>query len=151
MYYDPISPENRLEFYKIVEGFALAEKSTLRLNRELDVWGRKLAVPRSSQDGKVAIFTFRELCGNPLSAADYLEIVKQFEVVFIEDIPQLTLSQKDQVRPPRRCDHPGRIQTDRLQHPFCNPGSAVHSLHRRCVRVENEAPYPVLGPNNADL
>ena len=99
VYYDPISPENRLEFYKIVEGFALAEKSTLRLDRELDVWGRKLAVPRSSQDGKVAIFTFRELCGNPLSAADYLEIVKQFEAVFIEDIPQLTLSQKDQVRP----------------------------------------------------
>lgn len=98
VYYDPVSPENRLEFYKIVEGFALAENSTLRLNRELDVWGRKLAVPRSSQDGKVAIFTFRELCGNPLSAADYLEIVKQFEVVFIEDIPQLTLSQKDQAR-----------------------------------------------------
>lgn len=53
---------------------------------------------KSKGTGSVAMFTFEELCGDPLSAADYLEIVKNFDTVFISDIPNLSLSEKDKVR-----------------------------------------------------
>ena len=64
-------------------------------NRQLDVWGRKIIVPQSTS--KAASFTFSQLCDHPLSAADYLEIVKTFETVFIEDIPRLSFNERDQV------------------------------------------------------
>ena len=54
-------------------------------------------VKTSAGTGSVAMFTFEELCGDPLSAADYLEITKNFDTVFISDIPNLSLSEKDKV------------------------------------------------------
>lgn len=53
-------------------------------------------MPESSS--KVAKFNFHDLCGNALSAADYLEITKTFETVFVTDVPQLGLNVKDQAR-----------------------------------------------------
>jgi protein AFG1 len=105
VYYDPITPENRLEFHKVFEGFTAGRP--IVQNEVLEVWGRQLLVPKSTgvapQDGQaqkgdsVAMFTFQELCGHPLSAADYLEIVKNFDTVFITDLPRLSLSEKDKV------------------------------------------------------
>jgi protein AFG1 len=43
----------------------------------------------------VAKFHFDELCGNPLSAADYLEVTKTFGTVFVLDIPKMDLGKKD--------------------------------------------------------
>ncbi|KAH9927214.1 AFG1-like ATPase-domain-containing protein, partial [Fomitopsis serialis] len=43
-------------------------------------------------------FRFDELCGMPLSAADYLEIVKNFKTIFILDVPKMGMSQKDKAR-----------------------------------------------------
>lgn len=96
VYYSPADAANRLEFAKIFESFT--GDKPVNMTRTLDVWGRTLRIPRSA--GKVAYFTFSELCGQPLSAADYLEVVKTFDTVFIQDIPQLTLNEKDQVRLP---------------------------------------------------
>ena len=93
VYYSPADATNTLEFAKIFEGFTGDKR--IETTRELDVWGRKVHIPRCA--GKVAHFTFAELCGQPLSAADYLEIVNTFETVFIQDIPELTLNEKDQV------------------------------------------------------
>lgn len=53
-------------------------------------------MPESS--GSVAKFQFDELCGMPLSAADYLEIVKHFKTIFILDVPKMGLNQKDKAR-----------------------------------------------------
>ena len=44
------------------------------------------------------MFKFLELCGKPLSAADYLEITKTFDTIFLVDVPQLGLDTKDQAR-----------------------------------------------------
>jgi protein AFG1 len=44
------------------------------------------------------MFTFRELCGLPLSASDYLEITKEFETVFVTEVPRLGLETKDMAR-----------------------------------------------------
>jgi protein AFG1 len=38
-----------------------------------------------------------DLCGKPFSAADYLEITKQFGTVFLLDVPKMGLDRKDLV------------------------------------------------------
>ena len=45
----------------------------------------------------VARFSFTELCGRPLGAADYLGIAAAFHTVFITDIPRFTLNDINQV------------------------------------------------------
>lgn len=68
----------------------------MQRNRELQTWGRILRVPESTST--VAKFHFEQLCGQPLSAADYLEITKQFKTIFILDVPKMGLNQKDMAR-----------------------------------------------------
>ena len=63
--------------------------------RQLKIWGRNLTVPESS--GKVAKFTFTELCGQPLSAADYIELTRAFNTIFLLNVPKMDLNQKDMV------------------------------------------------------
>lgn len=82
---------------KLFHGFASADPNPdIKMNRKLPLWGRELTVPESS--GHVARFSFDDLCNHPLSAADYLEITKNFPTVFVENVPRLTLSERDQVR-----------------------------------------------------
>lgn len=65
------------------------------LNRTVESWGRKLVVPESTSN--VAKFDFEDLCGQPLSAADYIELTNQFGTIFVLNIPRMGLSQKDLV------------------------------------------------------
>ncbi|KAK9355693.1 AFG1-like ATPase-domain-containing protein [Lipomyces doorenjongii] len=60
------------------------------------IWGRELHVPKAS--GKVAQFTFEQLCGVPMSAADYLELARNYKAFVVTDIPILTLDNKDKAR-----------------------------------------------------
>jgi peroxisome-assembly ATPase len=74
---------------------AITGGSPIVIDRQLKIWGRHLTVPESS--GKVAKFTFTELCGHPLSAVDYLELTRAFNTIFLLDVPKMDLSQKDLV------------------------------------------------------
>jgi len=65
-------------------------------NRELHTWGRTITVPESTS--KVAKFEFGDLCGKPLSAADYIEVTKTFGTVFLLDVPKMGLDLKDKAR-----------------------------------------------------
>lgn len=96
MYFDPLTPENQAEIDKLFEAFADASGEDVVTDRTLDIWGRKLRIPESA--GTTARFSFQELCGKPLSAADYIEVTRAFETIFITDIPAMTLSQKDMAR-----------------------------------------------------
>lgn len=60
------------------------------------IWGRELKVPKAS--GKVAQFTFEQLCGQPMSAADYLELARNYQAFVVTDIPIMTMSNKDKAR-----------------------------------------------------
>ncbi|GAA97775.1 uncharacterized protein L969DRAFT_113509 [Mixia osmundae IAM 14324] len=94
VYFDPISHEHEREIEKLFEG--LTEDEPVVRRRQLDVWGRKLYVPESTN--RVAKFTFADLFAHALSSADYLEITKKFETIFVVDIPKLTFNQRDQAR-----------------------------------------------------
>lgn len=96
VYYHPLTPENREEIDKIFTAIATRENETISHSRRLKIWGRTLHVPASTSH--VARFSFDELCGQPLSAADYLELTKTFHTIFVLDVPKMNLDQKDKAR-----------------------------------------------------
>ena len=63
---------------------------------EIEVKGRK--IPVSEQAKGVARFTFRELCEQPLAAADYLAISERFHTIVLADIPTLTPEKRNEAR-----------------------------------------------------
>ena len=65
-------------------------------DRTISLWGRTIKVPYSSNS--VARFGFKDLCDRPLSAADYLEITNRFPTIFVEGVPNMGLSERDQAR-----------------------------------------------------
>lgn len=46
----------------------------------------------------MAKFNFEDLCGQPLSAADYIEITRNFGTLFVVNIPKMGVDRKDLVR-----------------------------------------------------
>ncbi|KAK4687105.1 peroxisome-assembly ATPase, partial [Tremellales sp. Uapishka_1] len=96
VYYHPLSPETKTEMQKLFQSLSSADSTKTITNRKLPLWGRNLIVPESSDN--VARFTFNDLCNKPLSAADYLEVTGMFGTVFVEDVPKMGLSEKDQAR-----------------------------------------------------
>lgn len=97
VYYHPLNDDNRREIIKLFNSFASSDPSDPPIrDRALNIWGRSLLVPESTS--KLAKFHFDDLCGQPLSAADYLEITKTFGTVFVLDVPKMGLDSKDKAR-----------------------------------------------------
>jgi len=59
----------------------------------LRVQGRSVPIPAAGRHTDVCRFTFEDLCGQALGAADYYAIAETFHTVFLENIPRLKLSQ----------------------------------------------------------
>ncbi|KAL1770432.1 lactation elevated protein 1 [Sigmodon hispidus] len=75
----------------------LAQKQNdLTRPRILKVQGRELQLNKAC--GTIADCTFEELCERPLGASDYLELSKNFDTVFIRNIPQFSLAKRTQAR-----------------------------------------------------
>lgn len=96
VYYDPLTKENTSEIDKIFNALAAMDGEEIKHGHRIHIWGRELRVPESTST--VAKFTFEELCGRPLSAADYLEVTKTFRTVFLTDVPKMNLDSKDKAR-----------------------------------------------------
>jgi cell division protein ZapE len=62
----------------------------------LQVQGRK--VHFAAAHGDILFTSFRELCGRPLGAADYLAIAREFNTLLISDIPQFSWENKDEAK-----------------------------------------------------
>jgi cell division protein ZapE len=62
----------------------------------LEVLGRKLGFPRAS--GGLLRASFDDLCVQPLGPADYLAIAQRFHTVFIEDLPRLDRTRRNEAR-----------------------------------------------------
>src|ERR1700730_8553969 len=59
---------------------------------ELALKGRSVRVPRAFMG--VARFSFHDLCEQPLSAADYLRIAREFHTVILDHIPVMTFDNR---------------------------------------------------------
>ena len=64
----------------------------------LRVQGRNVRISMAGKDDDIARFDFIELCGLPLGAADYQTIAQCFHTVFLDNIPELTLFEINQIR-----------------------------------------------------
>lgn len=95
VYFHPLTSENKTEVQKTFEALTAHDGPVVQ-NKKLEIWGRYLKIPDSSDN--VAKFDFAELCGKPLSAADYLEVTKKFRTIFVLDVPKMDLGQKDLAR-----------------------------------------------------
>jgi cell division protein ZapE len=62
----------------------------------LTVLGRKLPVPLAARH--VARFDFRDLCAQPLAAADYLSVAQHFDTVLLDHIPQMGPEMRNEAR-----------------------------------------------------
>ncbi|KAJ6539659.1 AFG1-like ATPase [Mycena capillaripes] len=95
-YHYPLSPQTKKTIDSIFDSLTGHRDDPVVHNRKLHIWGRALLVPASTSN--VAKFTFQELCGNPLSAADYLEITRVFGTVFLLDVWKMGVDRKDLAR-----------------------------------------------------
>ncbi len=84
------------------EKFMRWTRGQIEKNVELEVKGHKFLVRERGVNSGIAKFSFSDLCDKPLGAGDYITIGKTFHTVFIDDIPPLTLQERDQVLPPSR-------------------------------------------------
>jgi cell division protein ZapE len=64
--------------------------------REIPVLGRSLHVPQSAHG--CARFTFADLCEAPLGSPDYLALTSHFQTLFVERIPALKASQRNEAK-----------------------------------------------------
>lgn len=64
--------------------------------KDLHFLSRVLTIP-AQVDG-VAKMSFASVCAQPLSAADYIEIVKNFHTVILTDIPSMTMKHRAEAR-----------------------------------------------------
>ena len=62
----------------------------------LAVLGRQLPVPQAARG--VARFDFKDLCAQPLAAADYLAVAEEFHAVLIDHIPLLSPENRNEAR-----------------------------------------------------
>jgi len=74
----------------------VAPDQVVPYSKTLRILGRNLVMNRVF--GRVAFCTFAELCEQALGAIDYIEISKEFDIVFVTLIPQMTIFTKSFAR-----------------------------------------------------
>lgn len=62
----------------------------------LKVLGRKVPVPQAGRH--VARFDFRDLCAQPLAAADFLAVAQEFHTILLDHIPELSPEMRNEAR-----------------------------------------------------
>lgn len=60
------------------------------------VWGREIEVPKAS--GRCAWFSFNEIIGRATGAADYLELMRNYDAFIITDVPGMNHKSRDLAR-----------------------------------------------------
>ncbi|KAK5737236.1 ATPase [Elasticomyces elasticus] len=60
------------------------------------VWGREITVPRAS--GRACMYRFDELMGRATGAADYLELVRNYDAFIVTDVPGMNVRSRDLAR-----------------------------------------------------
>ena len=72
---------------KMAESFDAIAPETGRIDTTIEIDGRNIQVKQLASG--VVWFDFHEICEGPRGAADYIEISRQFQTVFIENVPKM--------------------------------------------------------------
>ncbi|OAI24440.1 ATPase [Methylosinus sp. R-45379] len=73
-----------------LSGVAIGAPRTLRVAR------RDIAVPQAA--GRVARFSFEELCARPTGAADYMALAEAFDTIFIDAVPKMNFERRNEAK-----------------------------------------------------
>lgn len=84
VYHAPLSPEADRH---MDDTWRTLTQGRAESSRDISMKGRSVRVPRTC--GRVARFTFSDLCEAPLGAADYLAIARDYDVVLLDHVPLL--------------------------------------------------------------
>ncbi len=76
-------------WHAATDGATVAEDS-------FKVKGRTVIVPQAARH--VARFTFADLCSKPLGALDYAAIISRYQTIFIDDVPILDYSRRNEAK-----------------------------------------------------
>lgn len=93
IYFHPLNKKTAHTIDQLTKDLTGGKKMT---PMTLDFLSRQLQIPE--QVAGVARMTFDDLCHKPLSAADYLELVKHFHTIVITDIPRMTMKHRAEAR-----------------------------------------------------
>lgn len=89
------SPEERTAYENFINSI-IANEPESDIETPLVVYGRQLSVPFSK--GGVCRWSFAQLCGSALGAADMISIASRYHTIILDDIPQLSIAQKNEAR-----------------------------------------------------
>ena len=93
LYFTPLGEDSNAQMdvvWKTITGGATG------ISEQHDLAGRILRVPQTAMGS--ARFSFEEICGRPLGAEDYLTLARAYHTIFIDDIPVLTPSERNEAR-----------------------------------------------------
>ena len=62
----------------------------------IEIKGRKIEIPCTIAGA--ARFSFTDLCGNPNGAAEYLAFAKKYHTIFIDGVPELDISKRNEAK-----------------------------------------------------
>lgn len=93
VYHAPLGAAAESELDK---AFARLTEGTVARPDQIMVNGRVLDIPKAAMG--VARFSFKELCGRPLGASDYLELASQYHTLVLSGVPLLSPDNKDEAR-----------------------------------------------------
>ena len=89
-----LSPIDQSSNFRFNKFFRKMTKGANKTSKILDIKGRKLTVENCY--GRVIKFTFDEICNKNLGSEDYIEIAKESDLIFIENLPNFNESNSNQ-------------------------------------------------------
>ncbi|MFO0389842.1 MAG: cell division protein ZapE [Alphaproteobacteria bacterium] len=92
-YFHPLGTPANQFIESAIQRLCTNQRST---KETLSVHGRDINF--ACYDGSVGRFTFKELCENPLGAADYLAIAQRCDTIILTDIPKLTPEKRNEAK-----------------------------------------------------
>jgi len=92
-FFFPLNSQSREAIWKIITSMTLGKAPETRL---LEVNGKNITL--NSCYSSVLVIEFNDLCNKPLGNADYMEICKHFNVIFIINIPRLLPENRNEAK-----------------------------------------------------
>ena len=89
-----LSPIDKSSNFKFNKFFRKMTKGKNKTTKILDIKGRKLTIKNYYE--RVIKFTFDEICNKNLGSEDYIEIAKESDLIFIENLPNFNESNSNQ-------------------------------------------------------
>jgi cell division protein ZapE len=92
VYLSPLGPAASAAFERLWQALSGGKAAPRTLVNK----SRRIEVPRAA--GRLARFSFDELCARPLGAADYHLLARAFDTLFVADVPRLGLERRNEAK-----------------------------------------------------